>query len=190
MATIYPSVKNRTFRLKQRWSFLLAVVLLCPVLLAGQIPRQKGYGIESSISYNYLEDLKIHFQGFYTINKHEPFAGIEFPINSNPISNYGFNLGYRFFPNQNQQTFDFYFLYLMEGTSRKLYSNSTVNGFSLHNLLGYGFNVCLSDVFLLKHFIAGGIENSWFGEDGNFSDLSLMIGLGIGIKIKKTKADQ
>jgi hypothetical protein len=163
---------------------------LSPLLNFGQNTRQIGVGFESSISYNYLEDLKVHFQSFYTIKKHEPFVGMEFPINSNPISNFGFNLGYRFFPNKNRQTFDFYFLYLMEGTSRKLYSHSTVNGFSLHNLLGYGFNIYLSELILLKHFIAGGIENSWFGDNGNFRDLSLIIGLGVGIKIKKRKTDQ
>lgn len=173
-----------------KWFYVLLVLLFCPMVNVGQTSRQNGYGIESSISYNYLEDLKIHFQVFYSVKRHEPFIGMEFPANSNPISSYGFNLGYRFFPNKNRQTFDFFFLYLVEGTSRKLYSNSTINGFSLHNLLGYGFNVYLGETFMLKHFIAGGVENSWFGDNGNFTDLSLMIGLGIGIKIKKTKPEQ
>jgi hypothetical protein len=181
---------NWSFTPKPAGIFLIIVLLICPFPGSGQNARPSGYGIESSISYNYLEDLKIHFQVFYTVKKHEPFIGMEFPINSSPISNYGFNLGYRFYPNKNRQTVDFFFLYLMEGTSRKLYSNSIVNGFSLHNLLGYGLDIYMAENFLLKHFIAAGIENSWYGNEGSFSDLSLIIGLGVGFKIKKMKPEQ
>jgi len=171
-------------------AFCLIVLLFFPIINFGQIPRQKSCGVEASVSYNYLEDLKIHFQYFYSFKQHEPFIGIEFPISSDPISNYGVNTGYKFFPNKNKQVFDLYFLYLLQATSRKLYSNSTINGFSLNNLVGYGFNIHIGNTFFLKHYIAAGIENSWFGDHGNFSDLSLIGCLGIGLKIKPKKTDK
>jgi len=166
---------------------IFAVLLFVSLLGIGQNQRNNSYSVETAASYNYLEDLKIHFQFFYATNKHEPFIGIEFPISSSPISNYGFNVGYRFYPNKNRQTFDLYFHYLLQGTSRKLYSNSTINGFSLHNLAGYGFKVYLGNSIFLNHYIAAGIENSWFGEYGSFTDLSLIVNLGIGLKIKSKR---
>ena len=174
-------------------SKILVVVLIFVFLFFdpfsgfGQNQRNNSYGVESSLSYNYLEDLKFHFQFCYSLKKHEPFIGIEFPVNSNPTSNYGFNIGYRFYPNQYRQTFDFYFHYLLQANSRKLYSNSTINGFSLHNSAGYGFKVQLGNSIFLNHYIAVGIENSWFGENGSFTDLSLMASLGIGFKIKSKR---
>ncbi len=174
-------------------SKILVVVLIFVFLFFdpfsgfGQNQRSNSYGVESSLSYNYLEDLKLHFQFCYSLKKHEPFIGIEFPVNSNPTSNYGFNIGYRFYPNQYMQTFDLYFHYLLEANSRKLYSNSTINGFSLHNLAGYGFKVRLGDSLFLNHYIAVGIENSWFGENGSYTDLGLMASLGIGFKIRSKR---
>lgn len=162
---------------------IFVFLLFDPFSGFGQNQRSNSYGVESSVSYNYLEDLKIHFQFLYSLKKHEPFIGIEFPVNTNPTSNYGFNIGYRFYPNQYRQLFDLYFHYLLQATSRKLYSSSTINGFSLHNLAGYGFKVRLGDSILLNHYLAVGLENSWFGENGSFTDLSLMASLGISFKI-------
>lgn len=119
-----------------------------------------------------------------------PFLGMEFPINSDPIATYGLNAGYKFFPNRNKQKFDFFFLYLILADSRKLYSTSTVNGFSLHNLVGYGFNISFNEQVYLVHHIAAGIENAWFSDYGNFTDLSLSIGLGVGIKLKTLKTKE
>ncbi|MCD4732036.1 MAG: hypothetical protein K8R74_15625, partial [Bacteroidales bacterium] len=68
--------------------------------------------------------------------------------------------------------------------------NSTIRGFSLHNLLGYGFNIYFNDNLFLNHQIAAGIEKSWFGDYGNFTDLSLMIKLGLGIKIKTMRSEK
>jgi len=167
----------------------LIILLIAPLSLAGQSTRNKSIGTNATISYNYLEDPKVHFLFLYTIKQHEPFVGLEFPVTREHISNFGFNAGYRFFPNKNRQTFDLFFIYMMQGSSRKMYSNSTVTGFSLHNLLGYGFNIRFNDNIYLTHHIAAGIENSWFGDKGSFSDFSLVINLGIGIKIKNLKPD-
>ena len=172
-----------TFRL---YFILLSII---PVSLSAQNIRPRSLETEATVSYNYLEDLKVHFLFSYTLKQHEPFIGLEFPANSDNISNFGFNAGYRFFPNKKRQTFDLFFIYLMQGGSRKMYSNSTVTGFSLHNLLGYGFNIHFNDNIYLTHHIAAGIENSWFGDKGSFSDFSLVINLGIGIKIKNLKPD-
>ncbi len=158
-----------------------------PFSLAGQNTRRNYLTTEATISYNYLEDVKVHFLFTYKIKRHNPFIGLEFPVNSAPVSNFGFNAGYKFFPNKNRQTFDLFFIYIIEGCSRKMYYNSTITGFSLHNLIGYGFNVNFNDNLYLTHHIAAGIENSWFGESGGFSDFSLVINLGIGIKIKTLK---
>jgi hypothetical protein len=160
------------------------LIILVPRFLFGQNERGKSTAIDASFSYNYLEDLKLHFQFAYTLKQHEPFFGLEFPVNSSPVSNFGFNAGYKFYPNKQQQKFDFFFIYLMQAESRKLYSNSTVNGFSLHNLLGYGFNIYFNERLFLKHHLAAGVENAWFGNHGNFTDFSLIISIGIGIKIK------
>ena len=170
-----------TFRL---YFILLSII---PVSLSAQNKRPRSLETEATASYNYLEDLKVHFLFSYTLKQHEPFIGLEFPVNSDNISNFGFNAGYRFFPNKKRQTFDLFFIYLMQGGSRKMYSNSTSTGFSLHNLIGYGFNIHFSDIIYLTHHIAAGIENSWFGDKGSFSDFSLIINLGIGIRIKNLK---
>lgn len=150
----------------------------------GQQERQKYLGIETAVSYDYLEDLELNFQLTYSIKQHVPFMGMAFPLNSDPVSNFGFIAGYKFFPNKSIQTFDFFFLYILQLESRKLYSTSTVNGFSLHNLIGYGIQVNFGKQIYLIHHLAGGIENAWFNDYGNFSDLSLSFNLGIGIKIK------
>ncbi len=164
------------------------IFLIVPSSLTGQNTRINSIGTEASVSYNYLEDLKLHILFTLTKKQHEPFIGLEFPVSSDHISNYGLNAGYKFYPNKNRQNFDFFFIYLMQAESRKLYSTSTINGFSLHNLIGYGFNIYFNDKIFLKHHIAAGIENSWFTDYGNFTDLSLMVNLGIGIKIKTLKA--
>ncbi|NOX48696.1 MAG: hypothetical protein GXO89_17140 [Chlorobi bacterium] len=164
--------------------FLSMLFTLVPLSLFGQNERGKSIALDASFSYNYLEDLKFHIQFAHTFKRHEPFFGLEFPIGSSPVSNFGFNAGYRFYPNRQKQNFDFFFIYLMQGESRKLYSKSTVNGFSLHNLLGYGFNIYLTDKLFLKHHIVAGVENAWFGNHGKFTDFSLMINFGIGMIIK------
>ena len=132
-----------------------------------------------------ISGFKLHVFYSYAFKRHEPFIGFEFAVNSNPVSNYGLDLGYRYYPNRDLSGFDLFFTYLMQANSRKLYSNSTTNGFSLHNVAGYGFNVYLTSGLYIKHFLAAGIENSWFGEDGSFSDFSLIISLGIGLRINK-----
>jgi hypothetical protein len=119
-----------------------------------------------------------------------PFAGLEFPVSSDPIANYGVTAGYKFFPNRNRQKLDFFFLYVLEADSRKLYSKSTENGFSLQNLIGYGFNFYFNDKIYLVHHLAVGIENSWFPEHESFSDLSISFNLGFGIKLKSIKKSQ
>ncbi len=167
--------------------FILLTVI--PLSLVGQNIRNKSLNTETSISYNYLEDLKVHFMFLYTVKQHEPFIGLEFPVNSEHISNFGFNAGYRFFPNKNRQTFDLFFIYLIQGNSRKMYSNSTITGFSLHNMLGYGFKIYFNDNICLTHHIAAGIEKSWFGGEGDFYDFSLVINLGINIRIKTLNPD-
>ncbi len=166
------------------------ILLIVPLSLAGQSTRNKSISTNATISYNYLEDLKVHFLFLYTIKRHEPFVGLEFPVTREHISNFGFNAGYRFYPNKSRQNFDLFFLYLLQGESRKMYSNSTVNGFSLHNLLGYGFNIYFNENIFLTHHIAAGVENAWFSDYGNFTDFSLVINLGIGIKIKNLKTKE
>lgn len=161
-----------------------AYVLLFPSAIRGQNERTNSLGLDANFSYNYLEDLKFHVQFARTFKQHEPFFGLELPLSSNPVSNFGFNAGYKFYPNKQQQNFDFFFIYLMQGESRKLYSNSTINGFSLHNLLGYGFNIYFNDRLFLKHYLAAGIENAWFRNHGDFTDFSLMINIGVGLKLK------
>ena len=163
------------------------IFIIVPSLLTGQNTRIKSTGIEASVSYNYLEDLKLHILLTLTKKQHEPFIGLEFPVGTGHISNYGLNAGYKFFPNKSRQNFDFFFIYLLQAESRKLYSNSTIDGFSLHNLIGYGFNVYLNDKIYIKHHIAAGIESAWFNDYGNFTDFSLMINLGVGIRIKTQK---
>jgi len=162
------------------------ICFLCcsPGLVSGQQIRSKEIKSEAAASYNYLEEFKIHLSCNFALKKHEPFIGFEFPVSSNHITNYGINTGYKFYPNKFKQVFDLYFIYLMQANSRNLYSNSTIRGFSLHNLLGYGFNIYFNDNLFLNHQIAAGIEKSWFNDHGNFTDLSLMIKLGIGFKIK------
>ncbi len=167
--------------------FLFTVFVIVPLFLSGQNERIKSTAVDASLSYNYLEDLKFHLQFSYAFKQHEPFFGFEFPVGSDPVSNFGLNAGYKFYPNKQKQNFDFFFIYLMQAESRKLYSTSTVSGFSLHNLLGYGFNIFLNDKIFLKHYLAAGIESAWFGDHGNFTDFSLMINLGIGMKIKTQK---
>lgn len=166
----------------------IILVFTFPLLTEGQSERNRSFGVNSTVSYNYLEDVKVHFVFLYTLRQHEPFIGLEFPVSSSNISNFGFNAGYKFFPNKKRQTFDLFFIYIMQGYSRKMYSNSTVNGFSLCNLIGYGFNISFNNSLYLTHHIAAGIENSWFGEKGSFYDFSLTINLGIGIKIKNLKS--
>ncbi|OQX74405.1 MAG: hypothetical protein B6D61_11630 [Bacteroidetes bacterium 4484_249] len=167
------------------YHFIMFIIV--PSLLTGQNTRIKSTGIEASVSYNYLEDLKLHILFTLTKKQHEPFIGLEFPVGTGHISNYGLNAGYKFFPNKSRQNFDFFFIYLLQAESRKLYSNSTIDGFSLHNLIGYGFNVYLNDKIYIKHHIAAGIESAWFNDYGNFTDFSLMINLGVGIRIKTQK---
>lgn len=172
--------------------------MIFPLSLTGQDAYIKSTGVEVSFSYNYLEDLKLHLlfslskkQSLADINvprpQHEPFIGLELPLGSENISNFGLNAGYKFYPNKNKQNFDLFFLYLMQAGSRKLYHTSTVNGFSLHNLIGYGFNIYFNNKIFLKHHIAAGIENAWFADYGNFMDFSLVINLGIGMKITTLK---
>lgn len=167
------------------YHFIMFIIV--PSLLTGQNTRIKSTGIEASVSYNYLEDLKLHILFTLTKKQHEPFIGLEFPVGTGHISNYGLNAGYKFFPNKSRQNFDFFFIYLLQAESRKLYSNSTIDGFSLHNLIGYGFNVYINDKIYIKHHIAAGIESAWFNDYGNFTDFSLMINLGVGIRIKTQK---
>ena len=167
------------------YHFIMFIIV--PSLLTGQNTRIKSTGIEASVSYNYLEDLKLHILFTLTKKQHEPFIGLEFPVGTGHISNYGLNAGYKFFPNKSRQNFDFFFIYLLQAESRKLYSNSTIDGFSLHNLIGYGFNVYLNDKIYIKHHIAAGIESAWFNDYGDFTDFSLMINLGVGIRIKTQK---
>ncbi|MCD4696829.1 MAG: hypothetical protein K8S16_11385 [Bacteroidales bacterium] len=155
--------------------------------LSGQSMRIKSTGVETCISYNYLEDLKLHFLFTVIKKQHAPFIGLEFPVNSSHISNFGIDIGYKFYPNRNQPKFDVFFLYLMQANSRKLYSTSVTNGFSLHNLIGYGFNIYFNDKIYLKHHIAAGIEKSWFEDYGNFTDLSIIVSFGVGLKIKTIK---
>ena len=164
--------------------YCFSIALIVPLTFNGQNERDISTAVDASFSYNYLEDLKFHVLFSYTLKQHEPFFGLEVPVSSNPVSNFGLNVGYRFYPNKTRQNFDFFFIYLMQAESRKLYSSSTVSGFSLHNLIGYGFNVYFNDKIFLKHHIAAGIENAHFGSRGNFTDFSLMIYLGIGMKIK------
>ncbi len=183
------SDNNSKLQKMENARLLLMTLVIIPLLVSAQNMRIRSLTTEATVSYNYLEDLKVHFLFLYTIKQHEPFIGVEFPVTREHISNFGFNAGYRFFPNKNRQTFDLFFIYMMQGGSRKMYSNSTVTGFSLHNLLGYGFNIHFNDNIYLTHHIAAGIENSWFGDKGSFSDFSLVINLGIGIKIKNLKPD-
>jgi len=172
--------------------------MMLPLSLTGQNTYVKSTGIEVSFSYDYLEDFTMHLlfnlsrkQSIADISiprpQHEPFIGLELPIGSASISNFGFNAGYKFYPNKNKQNFDLFFIYLLQAGSRKLYSTSTVNGFSLHNLIGYGFNIYFNDKIFLKHHIAAGIENAWFKDNGNFMDFCLVINLGIGMKITTLK---
>ena len=173
---------------RHKFIFLLGgmiYILLCsPNLVSGQQTRTKEIKSEAAASYNYLEEFNLHLTCNFSLKKHEPFIGFEFTVSSNHITNYGVNSGYKFYPNKFKQVFDLYFIYLMQANSRNLYSNSTIRGFSLHNLLGYGFNIYFNDNLFLNHQIAAGIEKSWFGDYGNFIDLSLMIKLGVGLKIK------
>mgnify|MGYP006305476305 CR=1 FL=1 len=160
-------------------------------ILAGQAIRTNNVSIQTPVTYDYLQDVKVHFLASYSFGRHAPFAGISFPVNDSPMANYGFSAGYKFFPNKLKQTFDFYFLYLLQGDSRKLYSNSDVKGFSLQNRLGYGFNVYLNDRLYIVHHVAAGIENAWFAGYEVFTDVSLTAGLGIGVKIgNKSKTDE
>ncbi len=181
-------IKTLDFFDRHKFIFLLGgmiYTLLCsPDLVSGQQIRAKEIKSEVTASYNYLEEFNIHLTCNFTLKKHEPFIGFLFPISSNHITNYGISTGYKFYPNKFKPVFDLYFIYLMQANSRNLYSNSTIRGFSLHNLLGYGFNIYFNDNLFLNQQIAAGIEKSWFSDYGNFTDLSLMIKLGIGLKIK------
>ncbi|MCB2219072.1 MAG: hypothetical protein KQI35_01665 [Bacteroidetes bacterium] len=169
---------------------ILAICFLIPINGASQDERSAPIGIETSASYDYLQDVKLHFLISYTIRQHMPFAGLEFPVSLDPIANFGVTAGYKFFPNRNRQKFDFFFLYLIEADSRKLYSKSTENGFSLQNLIGYGLNIYFNDQIYLVHHLAAGIENAWFRGHESFSDLSLSFNLGFGIKLKSIKKRQ
>lgn len=169
---------------------MIFILLFTPEFLSGQQIRTKEIKSEAGISYNYLEEFTLHLTGYFGLKKHEPFLGFEFPVSSNHITNYGINIGYKFYPNKSKQAFDLYFVYSMLANSRKMYSNATINGFSLHNLLGYGFNIYINDDLFLNHQILAGIEKSWFSNEGSFTDLSIMIKLGIGIKIKTIGSDK
>lgn len=164
--------------------FLLFLFTRC-LIVSGQAQREIHWNAESLIAFNYQEDYKIHFHLVYGQKRHEIVAGFEFPVNSNPVYNYGFDAGYRFYPNKNRAAFDFFFQYLLQAGSRNLHSQSIIRGFSLQNMAGYGFNVYLNRSLYVKHSIAAGIENSWFGQTGDFSDLSLSAFLGVGIIIIK-----
>ena len=187
---LYTLCHIKTLNFFDRLKFIIntgvMIFFLCCTVgsVAGQQIRTKEIKSEADVSYNYLEEFKIHLTCNFAIKKHEPFIGFEFPVSSSHITNYGINSGYKFYPNKFKQVFDLYFIYLIQASSRNLYSNSTVRGFSLHNLLGYGFNVYFNDNLFLNHQIVAGIEKSWFRGYGNFTDMSLMIKLGIGLKIK------
>jgi hypothetical protein len=56
--------------------------------------------------------------------------------------------------------------------------------------MGYGFNIYFNDILFVNHQIAAGIEKSCFGNEGSFTDLSLLIKIGIGLKIKTIGADK
>jgi hypothetical protein len=56
-------------------------------------------------------------------------------------------------------------------------------------MLGYGFKIYFNDNICLTHHIAAGIEKSWFGGEGDFYDFSLVINLGINIRIKTLNPD-
>jgi len=163
---------------------ILAVFWLLTGSVSGQTGRKNTLALESKVSFDYLEDTKLQVLVGSRWGQHAPFAGMEFPVNSSPVANFGFDAGYKFFPNKNPQNFDFFFIYMIKAISRKLYPASTTNGFSLHNLVGYGFDVHFSDRIWLIHHLAAGIENAWFKDYGNFADLSISACLGIGIKIK------
>ena len=191
-----PNCHIKTSDLFDRYKYIFLLsgmmhVLLCtPGLLSGQQIRTKEIKSEAAISYNYLEEFNLYFTGYFTFKKHEPFIGFEFPVSSNHVTNYGINVGYKFYPNKIRQVFDLYFVYLIQADSRNLYSNSTISGFSLHNLMGYGFNIYFNDILFVNHQIAAGIEKSCFGNEGSFTDLSLLIKIGIGLKIKTIGADK
>ncbi len=180
--------QNNIFFNRHKFIFLsggIFYLLLCTQgLVSGQQDRIKEIKSEVAASYNYLEEINLHLTCNFALKRHEPFIGFVFPVSSNHTTNYGINAGYKFYPNKIKQVFDLYFIYLMQANSRNLYSNSTITGFSLHNLLGYGFNIYFTDNLYLTQQIAAGVEKSWFGNQGNFTDLSLIIKLGIGLKIK------
>jgi len=165
---------------------LISALVLIYFTGFGQNPGSRYPTAEMSFSYDYLEDFQSHFILSYTFNRHEPFIGFQFPINSNPVNNFGGSLGYKFYPNENRPAFDVFFLYMMQANSRKLHSTSTFKGFSLHNLVGYGFNIRLHNLIYLNHHVAAGFEHSWFGGEGNFTDISLQVNLGVCVRLKRT----
>ena len=162
---------------------LLLFLILITGIVFGQKDRIKSVSIENSASYNYLEDIQFDCLLLYGLKQHEPFIGIGIPLNNNHVSNYGVSAGYKFYPNKKMSDFDLFFMYLLRANSRKLYSNSVSNGFSLHNLVGYGFNVNLNEKVFVKHHLAAGIEKSWFKGYDAFNDLSLEINIGIGFNL-------
>lgn len=189
MNRLVPNFKYslRTDNIYLRYFFVtcfLAVIWFLPLSASGQINSRNAISFESKISFDYLEDTKLQVLVGSRWGQNAPFAGMEFPVNSGPVANFGFDAGYKFFPNKNPQNFDFFFIYIIKAVSRKLYPASTTNGFSLQNLVGYGFNVHFRDRIWLIHHLAAGIENARFKGYGNFADLSLSACLGIGIKIK------
>ena len=156
-------------------------------IVFGQQDRNSSRSIETSVSYNYLENIQFDCLLLYGLKQHEPFIGIGIPLNKNHVSNYGVSAGYKFYPNKKTSDFDLFFMFLLRATSRKLYSNSSSNGFSLHNLVGYGFTININDKVCVKHHLAAGIENSWFKGYDAFNDLSLEINIGIGFKLFSVK---
>ena len=167
--------------------YISFILYLLPLINNGQDIRNKTTGFEVSLSYNYLEEFKAHFLFNITKRKHEFFIGPEFPFTGNCCSLFGMDLGYKFYPNKSKSVFDLFFQYRLQAIYRKLYSRSTEKGFSVHNTLGYGFNVFLSNKLFLTHSFGLGIEKSWFRKSGNFTDFSLFIKLGVGININFSK---
>jgi hypothetical protein len=159
--------------------------MLFPGKTSGQGFRDRSFNVEAPVSYDYLQDAKLHLWLTYQLGRHMPFAGFSFTVNDDPVANYGFVAGYKFFPNKQSQAFDLYFIYLLQGDSRKLYAASDVNGISLQNQLGYGFNIHLNEKLYLVHYLAAGIENAWFTGYDAFSDLSISAALGFAFRIVK-----
>ncbi|MBN3034758.1 MAG: hypothetical protein JW861_04175 [Bacteroidales bacterium] len=164
---------------------ITAVLLLFSMLYyrSGYPQNSPTHHAEVLGSYLYIEETDLSLQWSFRFDRHSVQTGPMFPIFGNHSTILGWNVLYRFYPNKIRPAFDLFFQYQAIPVRRKLFSQSTEKGFSLHQLLGYGFGIRLCKGLYFVHSIMAGLEKGWFKGYRSLTDPSILLSAGIGFDI-------